>query len=302
MTSDTWMLPNRQRELPFRETLSAARLHRRREATFLALAGMFLVATAAMFLLPASAIDLAATLEQWTGVAIAIDLELVLGVLALPVTLGMLVLVRELFGPARARALIVVGTIAALGLAGISFAAGTMGLGLAFALAAAYLAIHTVALVLCSALSRRSIWLRANLATVLAQLVGWAAFGGVWYLIEGVELAPIASLALGAAAVTTLGVLAATPLLAIAAHVLAIVLRVGRGVIVEETEAEPIEEEPIELVTRKPLAEGSRAEPLPQPQRDQLRAWHPDTRAEMRFFTEGDALEDSASNLPAARA
>src|SRR5688572_8212395 len=114
MTPDTWLLPSRQRELPYRGTVPAARLHARREGTFLVLAGTFLVAIAAMILLPARSIDVSALFAEWTGLALPADLQLLLGALAFPITLVMLALVRQLYGSSRALALVAFGAIACL--------------------------------------------------------------------------------------------------------------------------------------------------------------------------------------------
>ncbi|MGH2898564.1 MAG: hypothetical protein ACRDMZ_07805, partial [Solirubrobacteraceae bacterium] len=53
-TQDRWLLPRRQTEYPAWDVLGEARLHGRREATFLALAAIFLVTTASLVVLGAS--------------------------------------------------------------------------------------------------------------------------------------------------------------------------------------------------------------------------------------------------------
>jgi hypothetical protein len=313
MTADPWLLPTRQRELPFRETLSPSRLHARREGTFLVLAGTFLLATAAMLLLPARSIDVAGLGDAWFGLDLPIDLQIVLGAQAFPITLVMLALVGRLYGTRRALALVAFGSIACLGLGAVAYAVDPQALGFTVAFTAGYLAMHVVALLVCAAMWRKSLALGANVAALVAQLVGWAAFGLVLYLYGSHAFDQITSIVLGGAAMTTAGMLVATMPLAIAGHVLGIYLRVGRGApkraVVEEPDDDD-DDEVVDLVVPKPRAPEPVAEPLfakgshrtPPAQPRSLKGWHPDTSAEMRFFTEGDQLDESNPELPAARA
>ena len=309
MTADPWLLPTRQRELPFREMLSPSRLHARREGTFLVLAGTFLLATAAMLLVPARLIDVASVGNDWFGVDLPVDLQILLGAQAFPITLVMLALVGRLYGTRRALALVAFGSIACLGLGAVAYAVDPEALGFTVAFTAGYLAMHVVALLVCAAMWRKSLALGANVAAAVAQLVGWSAFGLVLYLHGSHAFGQITSIVLGGAAMTTVGMLVATLPLAITAHVLAIYLRVGRVASVELEEEE--DDDVVDLVVaKKPVAELALAKgslrtpapPLPAPPPRNLKGWHPDTSAELRFFTEGDQLDESNPELPVARA
>jgi hypothetical protein len=309
MTADPWLLPTRQRELPFRETLSPARLHARREGTFLVLAGTFLLATAALLLLPARLIDVAELGNAWFGLELPVDLQILIGAQAFPITLVMLALVGRLYGTRRALALVAFGAVACLGLGGVAYAVDPEMLGFTVAFTAGYLAMHVAALLVCAAMWRKSIALGANVAAVVGQLVGWAAFGLVLYLHGSHAFDQITSIVLGGAALTTAGMLVATLPLAIAAYALTIYLRVGRiakAVVVEDDDDDDIVEDiAVKSVSEPTFAKGSvRPQPPPAPTAPprSLKGWHPDTSAEMRFFTEGDQLDESNPELPVARA
>src|SRR5688500_15015545 len=101
MTSyrDRWLLPSRQREYPSKRVLSEERMHARREATFLVLAGTFLVAAATMPILGMSRIvDLSGVLPD---VELPIELLLPVGVLAFPLSFSASALVCEIWGSRR---------------------------------------------------------------------------------------------------------------------------------------------------------------------------------------------------------
>ncbi len=69
---DRWLLPRRQTDYPTRDLISEAALHGRREATYLALAALFLVATVALIALGTSRpIDLSSMIA-----AVVPDVEL----------------------------------------------------------------------------------------------------------------------------------------------------------------------------------------------------------------------------------
>src|SRR5262245_25101261 len=116
---DRWLLPRRQTEYPAWDVLAEARVHGRREATFLVLAAIFLVTAASLVVIGASrVIDPSALLAE-----IAPDRELPFAIQVplgvLPFALGCLALtlVCELYGRRRAAVLVGIGLIATVALA-----------------------------------------------------------------------------------------------------------------------------------------------------------------------------------------
>ena len=225
---DRWLLPSRQYELPGRDLVSPTVLHGRREATFLVLATMFVVATIALPLFAASTtvVDLGALLS------LERPLELGLGVIAFPLALVTGQLVCELFGARRSDALALIGGVASLALVVLALASGgDLPLVLALGLVVYTVVAHaTNALVFASA--RRSlrghyIWLRSLLAISIAQIIGWAAFLAAM-AAAGEDLDAWATFAAGGAMYACACAFAAMIPLSLARRVLALYLRVGR--------------------------------------------------------------------------
>ena len=306
-SSDPWLLPSNQAEHPARPILIDATLHGRREGTFLILAATFLVVTAITPLLGLSpAFDLIARLHLGGhGLPAAV---LPFGVLAFPLGFLAVNLVGELWGFRRATALVVVGLVASLGVAGLvrlSDAAADRPpqFGAALAFAACTAIAHLSNVMLFEGLSRRRrgrrLWLRANLATLIAQLGGWAAFAFVMYgYAVGVRGEPEATtidatgaLLVGAGAYAIAFALVAALPLSLAASGLGVYLRID--------DDRPRDDD--SGVIEQPAFVRQLPPPPPQPQprtlkdkdkpenRDEIR---PFTSAEMRFFTEGDAIAD----------
>lgn len=292
-SEDSWVLPSRQGEYPGRDVLGEATLHRRRERTFLALATLFVTATAAMIILGTSrVIDLSyAITSLFPDVALPFELALPVGVLAFPLSLLAVTLVCELYGRKRANALVVMGLTASLALAGLMFAVDRLdgvdaAFGSALAFTACYLVAHLSNLVIFDALRRRMDGrhplVRKTLATLFAQIGGWASFAFVAYAyaiyVSGKNPAPyadwFASLALGSAFYVAAVALVDLIPFAIARKSLVNYLRVVPDGEEDEEVIELTEPAHPAFVVRAPV--------------------HPSlnlrTTGERRFFTEGDEL------------
>ena len=242
---DPWMLPTRQDELLGRPVLAPERLHRRRESTFLVLAMLFLVATAAMPLLGASrVIDVGHALSVLVpDLTLAFAPGLPVGVLAFPVAFLAINLVCELYGRRRANALLLVGLLASFAMAGLMYVTDvldgdTAGFGMALALTACFFVAHVANLVIFDALRHRMAgrhgWLRKTASTILSQIGGWAAFAFVLYgydvRVAGLDAAlvtdTVVSLAIGSALYVVAFALADVIPFAIARKSLSLYLRV----------------------------------------------------------------------------
>ena len=330
-TSDRWLLPSRQREFPLREVLSPARLHGRREGTFLVLAGTFLIVTAAMIVLQAGGqaagmIDVTSSIAAWTGQELPEAMLLPIGVLAFPLSFVMVALICDRYGVRRARALVMFGGFASFGLVGLlrlsdAVAGSDASPGPALAFTACYLVGHLLHLAFFASASRklrgRHLWLRANVSTAIAQIGGWAAFGLVSYYyatsIDG-EL-PVAimdhltAVVIAASAYTVLFMVAATVPLVITTRALAIYLRTGNSLDeLDDFSDLPDHDEPVLLETRRRrpamIVEQAAAPPPPaRPRaanapsaRGTIPPPLPYSSAELRFFTEGEALAESAAD------
>src|ERR1043165_4783441 len=116
-TQDRWLLPRRQTEYPAWDVLGEARLHGRREATFLTLAAIFLVTTASLVVLGASrVVDPSEVLASIApDRALPIAMQIPLGVLPFALGSPALPLVGELYGRRRATVLAGIGLVAMLG-------------------------------------------------------------------------------------------------------------------------------------------------------------------------------------------
>lgn len=327
---DPWLLPSRQAEFFGRPELSEARLHRRRESTFLVLAMLFLVATAALPILGTSRIiDVAHALSSLVpGLSFAIAPELPIGVLLFPLSFLAINLVCELYGRRRANALLLVGLLASFGLAGmmrlVDHLDGThAAFGSALALTGYYLVAHVANLIIFDALrgrmQNRHAWLRKTASTVLAQIGGWAAFAFVLYgyavQVGGQDSAlvidSIVALAIGSALYVVAFAIADVIPFAIAQRSLIRYLRIDvtrdtDDDIVDAAVSSPswavaprrkpqaviVEETPVP-VTAAPRVTGSGRVSAKRRTRNSLQ---PFSSAEMRFFTEGDELAEGTSD------
>lgn len=309
---DRWLLPRRQTEYPARELLPEEMLHGRREATFLTLAAIFLVATTALLVLGTSRIvDVSGLLARVApDVELPFALLLPLAVVPFAASFVASALVCELLGRRRASALVWVGFVASVAMVGLMRVADLLDGGDAFgtslALLACYAIAHASHLAVFDRLrprvpARRRVFLRTTIAALIAQPLGWAAFGAVLFYGRGHVVTAIApETIIGFAATAAICSFACVLVLAIpaalVAHGLSLALRVGRDLFAQD------EDEDDEHV----FAEGSVARKLPPalivdddpdgpaslreaPRMRQIKAF---TSAEMRFFSEGDAATD----------
>ncbi len=336
MTSyrDRWLLPSRQREYPSRRVLSEGHLHARREATFLVLAGTFLLAAAMLPVLGTSRVlDLS---DLLAGVELPIALLLPVGVLAFPLRFTAIDLVCELWGRRRANALVMVGLVLNLGLLGllaavdrIPDAAGqesdSTPPALAFVAcifvahmfnAQAYQALRR------QARGRRGMWMRRNVSALIALIAGWVVFALVLYTYA-VQVAEepsdaaatqVASLAVASAAYCMAAAIVDTLPFVFLARWLVVFLRMGRfelesenyagGPTVRHDESIPPPRRAALVVETAPPPP---AVPPPPPRPPSSRISGAFTSSEKRFFTEGeeletgdvDVLDDAAGEIPA---
>jgi uncharacterized integral membrane protein (TIGR00697 family) len=334
MTSyrDRWLLPSRQREYPSRRVLSEGHLHARREATFLMLAGTFLLAAAMLPVLGTSRIlDLS---DLVSGVELPIALLLPVGVLAFPLSFTAIDLVCELWGRRRANALVMVGLVLNLGLLGllaavdrIPDAAGqesdSTPPALAFVAcifvahmfnAQAYQALRR------QARGRRGMWMRRNVSALIALIAGWVVFALVLYTYA-VQVAEepsdaaatqVASLAVASAAYCMAAAIVDTLPFVFLARWLVVFLRMGRFELESENYAggpTVRHDESIPPPRRAALVVETAPPPpaVPPPRPPSSRISGAFTSSEKRFFTEGEELEtgdvdvidDAAGEIPA---
>lgn len=324
---DQWLLP--QHDYPAREALSDATLHGRRETTFVALAGLFFVATTLLLTLGTSRVlDLSVLVPD---AELPIAMQLPLGVLAFPLALAAVNLVCDLYGRRRASVLVAAGTLASLALVGCMRAADALDGGDAFgpslALASCYVVAQLSNLMLFDAMRRamsgRRRWLRKTVSTLLAQMGGWAvfafvAFGYATYSgeAEAVAIARIVAIAAAACAYAIAFVVVGVVPSLVLARSLAVYLRAGRladAVTVRPPiRTTPIVPRPFVPVPAPPSRalphESARDGTIPlarvtidgKPSRAERRSARGSVQAfssaEMRFFTEGDALDESPAD------
>src|SRR6185503_11825115 len=189
---DRWLLPRRQTEYPSRELVAEEKLHGRREATFLVLAAVFLVTAAALVVLGTTrVIDPSVVLaEVLPDRELPIAMQIPFGVLPFALGALALTLVCELYGRRRAFALVGIGLAAVLALAGLMRLADQVdGADAAFGPAVGFACCAIVAYVVYVPLfdalrwrmAGRHLWLRLLVVSLVAQLVGWTAFGLATY-------------------------------------------------------------------------------------------------------------------------
>ena len=335
-TQDRWLLPRRQTEYPAWDVLGEARLHGRREATFLALAAIFLVTTASLVVLGASRIvDPSEVLASVApDRAFPIAMQIPFGVLPFALGCLALTLVGELYGRRRATVIAGIGLVAMLGLAGlmrladqVDGSAATFVPALGFA--GGYLVSQLIYVPLFDAMrwrmAGRHLWLRLLVLSVVAQLAGWAVFGAATYALASalapdapIDASAIIALATGSALYTLAAIALLTLPVALLARGLALFLRVARHDGDDADDADDADRDdaddddaPIELVRRRlPKAQivddGEAApegqiddEDAPLGSRRRRRAVasiQPFSSAEMRFFQEGDQLAEGTES------
>lgn len=272
---DRWLLPRRQTEFPLRDLLPEEVLHARREASFLVLAVLAVLPVAVLVLGGVShVIDLTALVAS-LGIESPTALALPVGVVPLAVGLVAVAIVCELFGRRRARALVWVTAVSAIALAGfarlVDVVAGGDAFGAALALAAACVAAEIVHVLVFDGLRRamrgRARFVRMVIAAWIACALGFAAFVGVASLEagEGLTIARDA-MAIAAGAAAWSGALAVV-LAIVATFVmrgLAIVLRLGREMVVQR-DAPAERMEPRVVAPARPLPTFIPPPPVAQP-------------------------------------
>ncbi|CAN5139123.1 hypothetical protein BH11MYX1_BH11MYX1_03860 [soil metagenome] len=291
---DRWLLPSRQSEIPGHDLVAAARLHGRREGTFLVLASLLVMATIALPLWFASrwVVDLEDLPLDLSAIRLT-STELTLGVLVFPFAVVVGQLVCELYGTRRAGMLVLISTAASLVvITGEYFAVDHYPLYLALPLVACA-AVAAASNILVFAIARRALggramWLRSLLATPVALLLGWAAFVVLGSEL-GIELQAGIDLAVAPCVYTCAAAMAGVIPLVIARRALGTFLRIGGS------EAPPVDHA---LVAPRRLPPALIVDEVSAPVRARRSSLPfttaevpvPFTTGEMRFFNEGEAL------------
>lgn len=311
---DRWLLPSRQREYPSRRSLTEEQLHARREATFLVLAGTFLVAAAVLPVLGMSRIiDLSGLVP---GVELPVALLLPVGVLAFPLSFTAGNLVCELWGRRRASAMVWVALFLGLGLLGllavtdgVPDAGGRTGDSVAPGLAfvACTFVGHMFNVQAYHALRRQSrgrhLWLRRNVSALIGLIAGWVIFALVMYTyaVQVAELPSdeaarqVAAVALASGGYCMAFALADTVPLVLLARALTVFLRLGRL----ESERDSYAEGPTAGLSessprrRAAVVVDTATPPPPPPPGRAGRISKGFNTVERRFFTEGEELENA---------
>ncbi|HEY5928147.1 MAG TPA: VUT family protein [Kofleriaceae bacterium] len=242
-TDDRWLLPRHQTEYPARALLPEAKLHGRREATFLVLAALYFIATTALLVLGMSrVIDVSALLTRvMPGLELPSALLLPLGVMPFALSFIASALVCELFGRRRASALNWMGLLASAGLIGLMRLAdlidGGDAFGIALAFAACCIVAHACNLVVFDAFRKRAygrqLFTRMGASALLANAIGWSVFAlvlrfGAGYIVEPIAWDTILALSIGAATFTAVAMLVLAIPAVLIARGLTIALRVGQ--------------------------------------------------------------------------
>src|SRR5258706_10398486 len=119
---DRWLLPRRQTEYPAWDLISEAKLHGRREATFLALAAIALVSITLLVMFGATRIiDLSALIATAApDVELSVPLAVPLGVAPFAFGLVAVMLACELYGRRRGIALVIAGVFVTAAVVGFA--------------------------------------------------------------------------------------------------------------------------------------------------------------------------------------
>jgi uncharacterized integral membrane protein (TIGR00697 family) len=329
---DPWLSPTHQAQSLTREVLPETRLHGRREGTFLALVALFMIGVIVPIVLGASRVlDVGAVVTRLApDYEPARPLWLAIGALAMPLAFFAVNLVCEVYGRRRANAMIWIGLVTTLAMVGLmrlsdqlaSGQAGDAGIVAAVAFAAAYVVGHVVNVMVFDGMLQRAegrrLWLRAIVATVVAQLIAWVVFAAAMYGVQsaigGAGAADVdAVTALGAggfAYCVAFGVVAVVPMIVLA-RALAVYLRVGKAEIErarDRTEMLGVSSvssvssgagRPVRAVGSQPAPMPPAPPPAPAParlvdRRDPKKSIQPFNSTEMRFFTEGEEAVEAA--------
>ncbi|MEO8839950.1 MAG: VUT family protein [Kofleriaceae bacterium] len=279
MQDDRWLLPSRQSDVPGRDLIAPARLHGRREGTFLALASLFLIATLALPLWFASTwvIDLTGLPIDLAGAT-----ELSIGVLLFPLALIVGQLVTELYGARRAGMLVLAATVTSVAvIGGEALTIDGYPRALALTLVACTAVTNAINVLVFAtarrAMDGRALALRSFVATPVALLAGWSAFTATWVAI-GLELDDALALAstpcLYALACALVGALP----LVIARRAVGAYLRI----------AGPLQDQ-VQPGRRRlpPALIVDDSQPFRRP------SFNPYTTGELQFFAEGDELANT---------
>ncbi|HUS64361.1 MAG TPA: VUT family protein [Kofleriaceae bacterium] len=191
-----WELPDQQCDYPGRAPLDDDVAHRRREVTFLVLAAAFL--TSCSFLVSAGtslAIDLSFDVD---ALGVTVPAVVPLGAFLFPLSFLAIQLVTELHGRRRAAALLWIGLaflampvlpgwFASLGAdpADPLARAGGQGVSLLGCCVVAHVLGGQVYRELRRALRGQRVWVPAAVASLVGQLLGWAAFALLLGLSSG---------------------------------------------------------------------------------------------------------------------
>lgn len=317
---DPWLSPTHQAESLTREVLPETRLHGRREGTFLAMVALFMIGVIVPILLGASrALDMGGVVTRFApDYEPARPLWLAIGAVAMPLGFFAVNLVCEVFGRRRANAMIWIGLVTTLAMVALmrvsdQLGSGNGGLVAAVGFAAAYVAGHVVNVMVFDGMLQRAegrrLWLRAIVATVVAQLIAWVVFAAAMYgaasaVGDGTtDLDTVTALGAGGFAYSVaFGVVAIVPMMVLA-HLLVVYLRVGKAEIEHRRDrTEGLGVSSVSAVSgRRVRAVGSQPAPMPPPpvprmvdRRDPKKSIQPFNSTEMRFFTEGEEAVEAA--------
>jgi uncharacterized PurR-regulated membrane protein YhhQ (DUF165 family) len=312
---DRWLLPRHQTEYPGRDLLPESTLQARREGTFLVLTAMFFVASAALLLLGTSRMIDASALLARVAPSLELPTALVVPLAVIPFALSFIAsaMTHDLFGGRRATRLMFLGLLASFALIGVMRGADAIDGGDAFivslALTACYVVAHAFQLLAFAALHNSRFFVRINISSLFAQAAGWTAAtlvlqAGTRYLATPLSPQQIIAITAGGAVCSALVVLVASIPAAIIDRALSVALRVGRDSVFDEAD-DDLDDVPEEMPG---FAQGSVARKLPamlvedddvvvldeSARRRTLRGTVPQpySSAEMRFFTEGDAIHE----------
>lgn len=273
-SEDRWLLPRRQTEYPAWDLVSEAKLHARREATFLALASLVVVAATSLIAFGGQIVDVSAQLAPLLPeLSLPIAPLVPVGVAACTIGFVAVMVACDLYGRRRATALVWAGVFACIAQIALVVATGGDPLP-SLALATGFAVAHAMSLLTYDAararMAGRNVWLRAIVASLIAQPIGWAACAGVTYAgAPGTNVDHLVALAAGSTGVALAAAVVSALPLTLICRALRLFLRVARHEAPRLPPAEIIDEDSA-------------------PHRPAAPAFSP---VEMRFFTEGDQLD-----------
>lgn len=291
--------PLAQHELPGREPLPDAVVYSRRGRVFVVIAALFVASAAMLPLLGFSRMYGASWVVRELGREPPMPLLLPFGAIAFPIALLALNLAGGLYGPRRARGLLLAGCIVWAGVLGLLYATDhipaydnttTNAFWLGLALVACGIATCLVQIEVFS-LSRRARGVRHVLSSALGVAAGWGVFALLVRSVPMIELPPdaqIEGVAIGAGGYIWIVVVLGSIPMALAARGLSVYLRVALREEFELVDTEA-SEEPAFVVPKQ------RAQIVDTPVPGRLRK-RPYTTEELAFFDAGDELSKTASD------